>query len=121
MRPDGHPVWVSDAAPAHLHDLTVARDAGVLDALYWSAPQPGLPRLADSGYEGAGHGVKVPVKHPGDGQVLASPHLACNTLHRATRCRGEPASRCPPDVGEPSRRSPSAHVASVNSSRPLSS
>lgn len=89
MRPDGLPVWVSDAAPGHLHDLTVARDAGVLGALYWSASQLGLPTLADSGYEGAGHGVNVPIKQPRGGQVLAPDHLAYNALHRATRCRGE--------------------------------
>lgn len=94
MRPDGLPVWVSGAAPGHLHDLTVARDAGALGALYWSASQLGLPTLADSGYEGAGHGVKVPVKQPGcgqagGGQALAAPHLAYNTLHRGIRCRGE--------------------------------
>jgi hypothetical protein len=29
IRPDGLPIWVSDVAPGHLHDLTVARDAGV--------------------------------------------------------------------------------------------
>src|SRR4051794_22701385 len=28
IRPDGLPIWVSDVAPGHLHDLTVARDAG---------------------------------------------------------------------------------------------
>ena len=30
IRPDGLPIWVSDVAPGHLHDLTVARDAGVI-------------------------------------------------------------------------------------------
>ena len=34
-------------------------------------------------------GIKVPVKHPADGQVLAADNLAYNTLHRATRCLGE--------------------------------
>ncbi len=28
IRPDGIPIFVSDAAPGHQHDLTVARDAG---------------------------------------------------------------------------------------------
>jgi hypothetical protein len=89
MRPDGLPIWVSDAAPGHLHDLTVARDAGVLGALYWAASQLGLPALADAGYDGAGHGVKTPIKQPAGGQVLAPDNQTYNTLHRATRCLGE--------------------------------
>jgi hypothetical protein len=89
MRPDGLPIWVSDVAPGHLHDLTVARDAGVIGALNWAASQLDLPALADSGYDGAGQGVKVPVKQPVGGQVLAPDNQAYNTLQRATRCLGE--------------------------------
>jgi hypothetical protein len=89
MRPDGLPIWVGDVAPGHLHDLTVARDAGVLAALNWAASQLDLPALADSGYDGAGQGVKTPVKQPAGGRVLAADDQAYNTLHRATRCRGE--------------------------------
>jgi hypothetical protein len=89
MRPDGVPIWVSDVAPGHLHDLTVARDAGVVAALNWAASQLDLPTLADSGYDGAGLGVKTPVKQPMGGQVLAPDNQAFNTLHRATRCLGE--------------------------------
>jgi hypothetical protein len=89
MRPDGLPVWVSDVAPGHLHDLTVARDAGVIGALHWSASQLSLPTLADSGYEGAGHGINVPIKQPSGGQILAPDNQAYNALHKATRCLGE--------------------------------
>ena len=89
MRPDGQPIWVADVAPGHLHDLTVARDAGVIAALNWSASQLDLPALADSGYEGAGLGVKTPVKQPTGGQVLAPDNQAYNTLLRSTRCLGE--------------------------------
>jgi hypothetical protein len=89
IRPDGLPLWVSDGAPGHLHDLTVARDAGAIGALQWAASQLDLPTLADSGYEGAGQGIKVPVKQPAGGQVLAPDNHAYNVLHRATRCRGE--------------------------------
>ena len=39
IRPDGIPIFVSDAAPGHQHDLTVARDAGVIAALNWAAAQ----------------------------------------------------------------------------------
>jgi len=89
MRPDGQPIWVADVAPGHLHDLTVARDAGVIAALNWAAAQLGLPTLADSGYEGAGLGIKTPVKQPTGGQVLAPDNQAYNMLLRATRCLGE--------------------------------
>jgi hypothetical protein len=89
IRPDGLPIWVSEVAPGHLHDLTVARDARVIAALNWAASQFDLPALADSGYDGAGHGVKTPVKQPGGGQVLAPDNQAYNTLLRSTRCLGE--------------------------------
>lgn len=89
VRPDGLPVWVSEVAPGHLHDLTVAREAGVIAALNWAASQLNLPALADSGYEGAGQGIKVPVRQPCGGQALAPDSQAYNTLHRATRCLGE--------------------------------
>lgn len=58
-------------------------------ALYWSASQLNLPTLADSGYEGAGHGIKVPIKQPGRGQVLAPDNQTYKALHKATRCLGE--------------------------------
>ena len=89
MRSDGLPVWVSEGAPGHLHDLTVAREAGLTGALNWSASQLGLPALADSGYEGAGNGIKVPIKAPSGGQVLAPDNQTYNTVHKATRCLGE--------------------------------
>jgi len=89
IRPDGVPIAVSQVAPGHLHDLTVARDTGVVGALNWAAAQLDLPTLADSGYEGAGHGIKTPIKQPTDGQVLAPDNQAYNTLLRSTRCLGE--------------------------------
>jgi hypothetical protein len=89
IRSDGLPLWVSDVAPGHLHDLTVARNTGVIGALNWAATQLDLPTLADSGYEGAGQGIRTPVKQPAGGQALASDNQAYNALHRATRCRGE--------------------------------
>jgi DDE superfamily endonuclease len=89
MRPDGLPIWLSDVAPGHRHDLSVARDAGGLGALYWSASQLDLPALADSGYEGAGQGIHTPIKQPADGQVLAPDNQAYNLLLRSVRCLGE--------------------------------
>src|SRR3954469_24273093 len=89
IRPDGVPIAVSQVAPGHLHDLTVARDTGVIGALNWAAAQLDLPTLADSGYDGAGQGIKTPIKQPTDGQVLAPDNQAYNTLLRSTRCLGE--------------------------------
>ena len=89
MRPDGQPIFVCDVAPGHLHDLTVARDAGVIGALNWAAGELDLATLADSGYEGAGQGIKTPVKQPAAGQSLALDNQAYNTLLRSTRCLGE--------------------------------
>ena len=67
----------------------MARDAGAIGALNWAAAQLDLPTLADSGYDGAGLGIKTPVKQPAGGQVLAGDNQAYNALHRATRCLGE--------------------------------
>lgn len=54
MRPDGLPVWISEAMSGHLHDLTCAQQQGITAALNWAASELDLPTLADSGYEGAG-------------------------------------------------------------------
>ena len=89
IRPDGVPIFVADVAPGHLHDLTVARDAGIIGALNWAASQLDLLTLADSGYDGAGQGIKTPIKQPTDGQSLAPDNQTYNTLLRSTRCLGE--------------------------------
>jgi len=89
IRPDGQPVWISEVAPGHRHDLTVARDTDVIGALNWAASELDLPTLADSGYEGAGQGIKTPIKQPADGKPLAPDNRAYNTLLRSTRCLGE--------------------------------
>jgi hypothetical protein len=89
MRPDGLPIWTSDAAPGHLHDLTCAQLHDVTGALYWAASQLHLPTLADSGYDGVGHGIHTPVKQPTDGNRLAPDNRAYNALLRSLRCHGE--------------------------------
>ena len=86
MRPDGLPIWVSDVAPGHPHDLTVARDAITSALELGRGAQLDLPTLADSGYEGAGQGIKTPIKQPADGQP--SPR----TTRPTTRCCARP--RC---------------------------
>jgi hypothetical protein len=48
-----------------------------------------LPVLADGGYEGAGHGVLVPVKTPKGGGELDPDTRTYNKLLRTLRCLGE--------------------------------
>jgi hypothetical protein len=86
--PDGFPLWVSDAAPGSVHDMTAAR-GHVLGALYWAASQLDLPTLADSGYQGAATGVFTPVKQPRHGQTLDPDARTYNALLRGLRCLGE--------------------------------
>lgn len=58
--PDGTPLWVSDAEPGSLNDITAVR-IHVLPALYKAAAD-GPPTLTDCGYQGAGIGVHRPFK-----------------------------------------------------------
>jgi DDE superfamily endonuclease len=58
--PDGFPLWVSEAEPGSMHDITAAR-IHALPALYQAAAA-GLATLADPGYDGAGIGIHIPVK-----------------------------------------------------------
>jgi DDE superfamily endonuclease len=89
MRPDGLPIWTSAAMPGHLHDTSCTRELGITAALNWSAAELGLPALADSGYEGTGQGIKIPVKQPADGKPLAIDNRAYNRLLRGMRWQGE--------------------------------
>ncbi len=68
-----HVLWVSDVRPGSTHDLTAAREL-VLTALHPHAAR-GLPVLVGKGYNGAGVGVHVPIKH--------HPH---GPLHTDNRC-----------------------------------
>jgi DDE superfamily endonuclease len=87
MRPDGLPLWAGPAEPGSVNDMTAAR-RHALPALYRAAAL-GMPCLADSGYQGAGIGIHVPVKNlPG----YPEPDLNArtrNALQRSLRCRGE--------------------------------
>lgn len=85
--PDGFPLWVSDAEPGSVHDITAAR-ACALPALYRAAAT-GLPALADPGYDGAGIGIHIPVKQPADGRELDINTRTRNALQRSLRCLGE--------------------------------
>ncbi|WP_155251625.1 transposase family protein [Salinispora cortesiana] len=89
MRPEGLPIWTSEALPGHLHDTRCARTLGITAALNWSAADLDLPTLADSGYESAGHGIKTPIKQPAKGSRLAPDNRAYNRLLRGLRWQGE--------------------------------
>jgi len=83
--PGGVPLWVSGVLPGSTHDLTAAREL-VLPA---ARPYLGkLPFLADSGYEGAGAGVHVPVKKPRRGELDINTKTR-NALLRSLRYQGE--------------------------------
>jgi hypothetical protein len=87
LAPDGFPLWVSDAEPGSVHDITAAR-AHALPALYHAAAT-GLPTLADPGYEGAGIGILIPVKQPPGGRELDVNTRTRNVIQRSLRCLGE--------------------------------
>jgi hypothetical protein len=83
--PAGIPLRASDVLPGSTRDMTAARELVL--------PQAGpylkdLPFLADSGYEGAGAGVLVPVKKPARGE-LDTDTKTRNALLRSLRCQGE--------------------------------
>lgn len=83
--PGGVPLWVSDALPGSTHDLTAARDLVLPEARPYLKD---LPILADSGYEGAGGGVLVPVKKPRRGELCIDTRTR-NALLRSLRYQGE--------------------------------
>lgn len=87
IAPDGFPLWVSDAEPGSVHDITAAR-IHALPALYRAAAA-GLPALADPGYDGAGIGIHIPVRQPPGGQELDIDTRTRNALLRSMRCLGE--------------------------------
>ena len=83
--PGGVPLWVSDVLPGSTHDLTAARGLVLPGARPYLKD---LPVLADSGYEGAGAGVHVPVKKPARGE-LDTDTKTRNALLRSLRYQGE--------------------------------
>jgi len=83
--PGGVPLWVSDVLPGSTHDLTAARELVLPQARPYLKD---LPFLADSGYEGAGAGVLVPVKKPAKGELDPDTKTR-NALLRSLRYQGE--------------------------------
>ena len=87
--PGGIPLWVSPVLPGGTHDITAAR-VHVLAVLRPSLAD--LPVLDDSGYEGAGCGVHVPVRKPAGGGELDLDTRTRNELLRSLCCLGERVS-----------------------------
>jgi hypothetical protein len=83
--PGGVPLWVSDVLPGSTHDLTAARELVLPGARPYLAK---VPILADSGYDGAGAGVHVPVKKPARGELDIDTKTR-NALLRSLRYQGE--------------------------------
>jgi hypothetical protein len=83
--PRGIPLWVSGVLPGSTHDLTAARELVLPEARPFLKD---LPFLADSGYEGAGAGVHVPVKKPACGGLDIDTKTR-NALLRSLRYQGE--------------------------------
>lgn len=85
ISPSGVPLWLSGVLPGSTHDITAAREH-VLPA---ARPYlESLPVLADSGYEGAGPGVQVPVKKPRKSELDINT-ITRNILLRGLRYQGE--------------------------------
>ncbi|MGW6358737.1 transposase family protein [Streptomyces sp. NPDC055092] len=81
--PFGRLRWASPALPGATHDLTAAREHGIIDAL----AEAGLKAYADKAYQGAAHNVRVPFK----GRRLKRWQRRHNTTHAKIRCVGEQA------------------------------
>jgi DDE superfamily endonuclease len=79
------PLWVSDVLPGSTHDLTAARELVLPGARPYLKD---MPILADSGYEGAGPGVRAPVKKPARGELDIDTRTR-NALLRSLRYQGE--------------------------------
>ncbi|HEX6525595.1 MAG TPA: transposase family protein [Streptosporangiaceae bacterium] len=83
--PGGVPLWVSGVLPGSTYDLTAARELVLPEARPYLKD---LPFLADSGYEGAGAGVYVPVKKPARSELDPDTKTR-NALLRSLRYQGE--------------------------------
>ncbi|MFJ4854104.1 transposase family protein [Streptomyces sp. NPDC088730] len=81
--PFGRLLWASPALPGSTHDLTAARQHGIIESL----TEAGLKCWADKAYQGAGGPVRVPFR----GRRLKRWKRRHNTTHAKIRCLGEQA------------------------------
>ena len=86
IAPSGIPLWTSPVCPGSVHDITAAREHVLETVQHFLAE---VPILADTGYQGAGQGVWIPVPKPKDGTELSDNILAYNRLLRGLRFQGE--------------------------------
>jgi dienelactone hydrolase len=80
--------WVSPALPGSTHDLTAAREHGIIDAL----TDKGVMTFADKGYQGAGGTVRTPHKRHHPRPPLSRNQKAVNRSHARIRALGERAN-----------------------------
>jgi hypothetical protein len=85
IAPDGTPLRVPDVLPGSACGITAARQQVLPGLRPWLKD---LPALADSGYEGAGTGIPVPVRKPREGEPDTNAKTR-NMLLRGLRCQGE--------------------------------
>ncbi|MGW1203152.1 transposase family protein [Streptomyces cyaneofuscatus] len=81
--PFGRLLWASPSLPGSTHDLTAARQHGIIEAL----AEAGLKCWADKAHQGAGGTVRVPFR----GRRLKRWKRCHNTTHAKIRCLGEQA------------------------------
>jgi hypothetical protein len=117
--PDGFPLWISEVEPGSVHDLTAAR-LDALPALYRAAAA-GLPTLANSGYDGVGIGIHIPVKQPAGGRELDINTRTRNALQRSCAAWANAGSPRSPAAGAPFSTSQPAPAKSAASPAPPSS
>lgn len=79
----GRLLWASAAVPGSTHDLTAARQHGIIEAL----TTVGLKCWVDKAYRGAGGTIRVPFRS----RRLKRWKRRHNTSHAKIRCVGEQA------------------------------
>lgn len=83
----GRLIWVSAALPGSTHDLSAAREHGVIAAL----TKAGVMTFADKGYQGAGGTVRTPFKRHHRRPPLSRNQKAVNRADAKIRGIGERA------------------------------
>jgi hypothetical protein len=85
--PAGRLVWASAALPGAVHDLSAARDLGIIDAL----AGVNVLTFADKAYQGAGGSVRTPFKRHRHRPRLSRRQKSVNRDHARIRAIGERA------------------------------
>ena len=89
--PAGRLVWISPTLPGARHDMSAAREHGIIDALNHA----GVTAVADTAYQGGGPAVRVPQRRrrvePDTGRYrrLSRSQKEVNTSHARQRGPGE--------------------------------